>query len=50
MKTQKKEKPSSIISNTSTPKKHNIDFEKKLNLENTKAFKQIFGVNPPKTN
>lgn len=48
MKRQEKEKPTLINSNASTARKLNINFEKKLYLENAKVFKQIFGVRPPK--
>jgi len=50
MKTQKNEKATPINLNAPTSQKHNIDLEKKLNLENAKVFKQIFGVRPPKKN
>ncbi len=46
-KTQKKEKSAPINSNTSIVQKHDTDFEKKLHLENTKVFKQIFGDKLP---
>jgi hypothetical protein len=50
MKIKKNEKPEPINLNTSTDQKHNTDFEKKLHLENSKVFKKIYGVRPPKTN
>jgi hypothetical protein len=44
MKIQKNEKSAPIGSNIPTVQKLKTDFEKKLNFENAKVFKEIFGV------